>query len=280
MKKLISFAVLGLASLSLGGCAIQHGEDGAGDPGQGDQAFSANWNYSWGDTKQSSADIGTSVGRTCFLTGIGGNFRPGGTIWDPPGSWNPASGGVRINAQGHYEIFVNPNPGQSIIVQARCVNGATNRVFGTWTGGADTVLGATSTKRQCFLTSINNAAVNSTYTSNWAFTNTTDFVQVHHDRYRWYVGGAIANGWVSASAVCIDDFTAEGSYGVGLAPSAGSNTVPMTNVAGSTCGLTKVQGSLQAAFGDWNDELVIAASGAQFSLTSHNGKAGAATCMQ
>ena len=37
-------------------------------------AFSGNWNYSWGDSKSSSADIGTSVGRTCFLTGIGNNI--------------------------------------------------------------------------------------------------------------------------------------------------------------------------------------------------------------
>ncbi len=282
MKNLISIAVLCVSSLAVGGCAVQPGDESSA--GETENAFSANWNYSWGDTKPNTTDIGTSVGRTCFLTGVGGNFRPGGTIWDPPGAYHPAWGGVRINAQNRYEIYVSPSAGHSMIVQARCVNSAANRVTGQWNSvGADVKLGATTAHRQCFLTEIGNISVNSTNTSNWAFTNTSDFVRTYHDNVNWYVGGNLTSGgWALASAVCVDAPEHIGDYNGGLAPKPGTSTKPLSNVAGATCGLTKVQGSLEASFGDWNDEvsLTVPAGSSQFTLTAKNGKAGSATCMK
>src|SRR5262249_50475837 len=48
-----------------------------------EQAFPANWGYSWGVVNNSSIDIGTSIGRTCFLTGVTGDIQP--AVWPEAG---------------------------------------------------------------------------------------------------------------------------------------------------------------------------------------------------
>src|SRR3569833_2980678 len=91
-----------LACTLLGGCALDAGDDPSEDTIREPSAdvaapqlggiveapggelsnpttyFSGNWNYSWGDTQNSTAVIGTPTGRKSFITGIPGDLRPGG----------------------------------------------------------------------------------------------------------------------------------------------------------------------------------------------------------
>src|SRR5262249_11382388 len=146
----ISFpSKLGMVTIfagSLTGC-VGADEQVPGDEPVGEvtAAFSANWNYSWGSASNSSADIGTATNRTCFLTGITGEFEPDLS----PG--HPASAGVRVNSNtGNWEIFVSPQRG-ALAAYARCVNVASVEYSGSVTNGSSTIdvdLGpATPTRR-------------------------------------------------------------------------------------------------------------------------------------
>src|SRR5262245_45763508 len=91
-------SVIAILAASSAACIEPDGSETGDDPGDDslgvtEQAFTGNWYYSWGDTKTSSADIGTSVGRTCFLTGIGGHMRPIGAYLFSGGTY-PAMAGV------------------------------------------------------------------------------------------------------------------------------------------------------------------------------------------
>src|SRR3954470_4963894 len=157
-------SMIALFTTPLAACATME------EPGDDDehleateQAFTGNWSYSWGDTTTSSADIGTSVGRTCFLAGIGGHLRPIGAYLFG-GTQYPAMAGVRKKANGNYEIYVQPEAGHHLIAFARCVNTAANRVEVTWTStqqasGGDKIIGSSAGGRQCFLQDVKNFPV-------------------------------------------------------------------------------------------------------------------------
>jgi hypothetical protein len=293
IKKLSLIAIL---TTSIPACATM--EDPANDEadvGTTEQAFTGNWNYSWGDTTNSSVDIGTSVGRTCFLTGIGGHMRPIGAYLFSGGTF-PAMAGVRKKANGNYELYVQPEAGHHLIAFARCVNSAAGRIEVGWTSGqqaasGDKVIGAATGARQCFLQDIQNFAVDlrdssgAIYSYSWAFDD-----KPHPDEVRVVNDGSFWKFWVKpgahsypvnihANAVCIDASEFDGGW-TWKAGDPGTAQIDLTNVSGATCGITGVNGHFDAALGDWNDSVNISTSGSQFLLNMANGKRGYAACMK
>lgn len=261
----------------------------------GEESFSGNWNYSWGDTKTSSADIGTSVGRTCFLTGIGGHMRPLGAYLFSGGTY-PAMAGVRKKPSGNYELYVQPESGRHLIAFARCVNSAAGRIeVGSSTGeqsvSGDKVLGAVNGTRQCFLQDIKNFPValkdgsGATYSYSWAFDDVanSDEVRIINDgsflKLRLKPGAHSYPVNFHATAVCLD---ASESFGPYEAAAANGSTaqINLTSVSGATCGLLGVKGHIDATLGDWNDAVSISQVGSQFNLNLANGKRGYAACMK
>jgi hypothetical protein len=269
--------------------------DGNGEVGAVQEAFSANWNYSWGDTKASSADIGTSIGRTCFLTGIGGNFRPIGAYLFSGGTY-PAMAGVRKKANGNYEIFVQPENGEHLIAFARCVNSAAGRIELTWSTGeqawyGEKVIAPATGARNCFLQDIENFAVDLTdntgaiYSYSWAFDDkwNPDTVRVYNDGSYWKMsiqpGAHSYPVNIHASAVCLDANEFDGWW-TWKAGDPGSAQINLSNVPGTTCGINGVSGHFNAVLGDWNDSVNISTAGNQFLLNMENGKRGWASCMK
>jgi hypothetical protein len=291
VQTLSRLAILTILLTACGGEA-EPTEDGP-ELGSVQEAFTGNWNYSWGDTKMSSADIGTSVGRTCFLTGIGGHFRPIGA-YPYSGGTVPAMAGVRKNASGNYEIYVQPDPGKHLIAFARCVNTAAGRIEASSSTGeqsyaGDKVLGAADGSRVCFLQDVKNFAVahkdntGAIDSYSWAFDDKShpDQVQVVNDGTYWKLSIKPTSSSypvnIHASAVCVNSSWVS-SVLSGTAPDPGSKTVNLTSVSGATCGLTGINGHFDAAFGDWDDSVNISTVGSQFKLNLANGKRGWAAC--
>lgn len=258
-------------------------------------AFTGNWYYSWGDTKISSADIGSSTGRTCFLTGIGGHMRPIGAYLYSGGS-SPAMAGVRKNASGNYEIYVQPNSGKHLIAYARCVNSSAGRIEATWSTGqqatyGDKVIATAASNRQCFLQEVKNYAVplrdstGAIYSYSWAFDDkpNPDEVRLINDGSYWKLsikGGAHSYPVnIHASAVCLDINEYHGAW-TWKAADPGTAQINLTSVSGATCGLTGINGHFDAAYGDWNDAVYITTEGSQFKLNMENGKRGWAACVK
>jgi hypothetical protein len=298
VKPVVTSSLIAALTLALVGCGAPPDEGAVGADGQlgvTHEAFSGNWNYSWGDTKTSSADIGTSVGRTCFLTGIGGNFRPLGAYLYSGYSY-PAMAGVRKKTNGNYEIFVQPENGEHLIAWARCVNSAAGRIEVDWSTGeqsyyGDKVIGPVTANRECFLTQIENWAEElkdangNTYSFSWAFDDKAnpDAVRVYNDGSYWKMsiqpGAHSYPVNILASAVCLDASEQDGSW-TWKAADPGSAQINLTNVPGATCGLNGVRGHFDAALGDWNDAVDIGVNGNQFVLNMENGKRGWASCMK
>lgn len=261
--------------------------------GTTEQAFTGGWHYSWGDTKTSAVDIGTSVGRTCFLSGLGGHMRPIGAYLYSGGTY-PAMAGVRKKANGNYELYVQPDSGKHLIAFARCVNTDAGRVETGWTTGSqasqgDKILGAANGVRQCFLQDVKNFAVpikdanGDIYSYGWAFDDAA-----HPDEIRVLNDGSYWKMWVKpglhtypvnihATAVCIDTTQTLGEQTT-IAADPGTASVNLTNVSGANCGLTGIRGTLDAALGDWNDSVHISTVSTQFKLNVANGKRGYAQC--
>jgi hypothetical protein len=258
-------------------------------------AFSGNWSYSWGDVTSSSTDIGASIGRTCFLTGIGGHLRPIGAYLYSGGVY-PAQAGVRKKANGNYEMFVQPEAGKHLGVSVRCVDSAANRIEVSWSTGqqstfGDKVIAPHNGKRQCFLQSIKNFATalkdntGAIYSYSWAFDDKPhpDEVRVVNDGSYWKF--SIKSGAhsypvnIHATAVCFD---APAFHGIWFweVGDPGIANYPLTNVSGATCGLTGIKGHFDATFADWGDSVNIITVGNQFKLHLANGKAGSAICVK
>ncbi|RKH33390.1 hypothetical protein D7Y13_05880 [Corallococcus praedator] len=263
--------------------------------GQREDAFSGNWNYSWGDTQTSSVDIGTSVNRTCFLSGIGGHMRPVGAFLYSGGTY-PAMAGVRKNASGNYELFVQPAAGKHLIAFARCVNTSANRLEVDWSTGqqassGDKVIGPANGTRQCFLQQVKNLAVDIKDSSGditgygWAFDDQAnpDEARVFNDGSYWkLVAKPGTHSYpvnYHVTAVCLDATQDLGNWNW-MAGNPGTAQINLTNTAGATCGVTGVRGSFQATLGDWADAVSISTTGSQFHLDLANGKRGWAGCMQ
>lgn len=295
-KLVKTLSLSAMMTLPLSGCG-EGGEPAVEESGLQElqAAFTGNWNYSWGDTKISSADIGSSTGRTCFMTGLGGHLRPIGAYLYSGGT-SPAMAGVRKNASGNYEIYVQPSSGKHLITYARCVNSAAGRIEVSWSSGqqaasGDKVIAAATSNRQCFLQEVKNYAVplrdsnGAIYSYSWAFDDkpNPDEVRLINDGSYWKLSiksGAHAYPVnIHATAVCLDINEFHGAW-TWKAADPGSAQINLTSVSGATCGLTGINGHLDAAYGDWGDAAFISTEGSQFKLNLANGKRGWASCVK
>lgn len=264
-------------------------------------AFSGVWNYSWGDTVNSAVDIGTSVNRTCFLTGIGGNLKP----IAPPYSTYPmmAAAGVRKKANGNYEMYVSPTKKTPLIAHATCVNTSKNRSEFKWTSydqanSGDLPLGTDANNRFCFLQDVKNipspiADKLGTYAHGWAFDDAAhpDSVGFFWLNNNWKL--AIKTGIhnypvnVHVSGVCFNANEDHGLWNYWISESA-SASYPMSATPGVTCGLHSFSGHFNTETGDWSDgvsisykrRLLLTGAPSRFVMNLKNGKSAWASCMK
>jgi hypothetical protein len=245
------------------------------------------WNYSWGDTKASHTDIGSSAGRTCFLTGVTGNLRPRTDFYQAQPS-DVVMAGVRSTSSGRYEIFVQPHDGHALQVFVHCVNVAADiEELNSWEvlepqDLEPRVLAPATPGRQCFLTQIRN---NPHYANNafyWGFLTNAHNVRVFQrtdsdNITRWYIGGYQPQSFVGARATCFDvhEVVMSETWNAGAT---GSRKDALTNVSGATCGLTGFGGPFDAD--DLSDGAYITSEGSQFFLNTKNGKRGWVTCVR
>jgi hypothetical protein len=267
------------------------GEKGADETtSKTDQAFTANWAYAWGTTEVSSTEIGTATGRTCFLTGVTGNLRPDGNYPYGSGTYSPAGAGVRVNAQGNYEIYVAPGrSGSPVEAFARCANPASVTPEVSWQAGQGWVwLAGVKAGRTCALTSVTNVMqCDDNGVCYWGFAADSDAVQVTSDVYNWYLTGHAGdgslnyNGTMHATARCFDMNENDGSW-EWIVGDGGSLFEPLSNSPGATCSLTGLAGNFQN--NDYNDGVYITQPGGWFGSTFFmslkNGKTGYSTCMK
>ncbi|WP_163997580.1 hypothetical protein, partial [Pyxidicoccus caerfyrddinensis] len=168
---------------------------------QTEQGVVLGGSYWWGSTGWTQLDMGTSVGRTCFLTGV-------------QGSLTPSSSGLTSSVYayiyaGNWYLAINPNNGKALGEGVQCINTATNRTLdGVWfTGDPARLLGAVTAQRRCFLTRVEGTG---------GFKTNSYYARVWNDGLNWYLGGSLS-GEGGARARCVDVPTDQGSwlYGAG-----------------------------------------------------------------
>jgi len=276
ISKLGRYGVLAVVSMVswVSGCASDIGAQDAdiqGGVAETQQAFSANWDYLWASTGHTFANIGTSTNRTCFMSGLAGDLRPAGTTSQP-------GAGVRTNANGDYEIYVD-SAGGALSTYARCVNTATGRTPEvTWhTGDPAQWLGPVTSARRCFLTSV--ATSNATELSP-GFKSNSDNVRVFQDSTNWWLGGT-QSGNAFARARCVDVSADLGGW-LWVAGDPGARQDPLaSNPGGATCLLTGVGGHFTDS-SDFSDGAYVSysATASQFYMNTKNGHSGWANCVQ
>jgi hypothetical protein len=261
------------ATLWAAGCMSEpaEGTDRHGEEAEAQQAFTGNWNYSWGDTKYSFANIGTATNRTCFLSGLAGNITPAG-------STGQTGAGVHINANGDYEIYVDSDGGW-LNTFARCVNTSAGRTAEvTWnTFQAAQQLAPVAAGRRCFLTSVTTS--NAYPPDGPGFRSNSDYVRVWQDGSHWWVGG-VQTGMAWATARCINVSADYGGW-EWIAGDPGTRQDLLSgNPGGVTCLLTGVGGHFTR--NDWVDGAYVSYDAGinQFYMNTKNGHTGWANCVQ
>lgn len=234
---------LGVSCVLVSACVASEAEEDGVDLSETDQAFTGNWNYSWGDTKFSTADLGSAVGRTCFMSGVAGYL----TVNNFPEGDSQAGAGVYVDANNHYRIFVDPAFEATLQTWVRCVNvsGTTEQ---TWRAGQPKkLLGAVTANRRCFITKLTTGRDGSF--PHGAFNTTSDNVWVTNDGSNWYIDGNVF-GLVWVSARCIDVTQDLGQFW-GYSIPGNTSVWPLVQATnGATCGLTQVSGQLNSP-NDW-----------------------------
>jgi hypothetical protein len=252
------------AFVGLAGCVDVDGVDDSQADVDVGYDFATGWAYALkitGENGPGVLDLGTTTGRTCFLSGIAGADGGGGP-WQAAVVTNGAS----------YELHLSTTAPAK--VWARCVSGSGTPEV-TLPANAPpsgVILAPKQTGRRCFLTSLSDSVAGD-------FTHAADEISVVTDSFgdstNWRLVRA-ASGSI-ARARCVDG-TAD-VFGVGAtAPAHGSITVPIENVAGSTCGLQTVKGKLT---GDVDDGVWISRDDdGTFEANATNGKYLAAGCIR
>jgi hypothetical protein len=273
-------SILVLASLAMG-CSAEVGQPasvgGTGQEavGKTEEAFSGNWNYSWGVTNYSVIDIGTAVNRSCFLSGVSGALAYNSP---QPGDTTQLGTGVYIDANNEYHLYVQA-AGAPLQGFARCVNtsaGLTTEQ--TWrTGQSSVYLAPHSANRRCFLTNVVTSVAYPTE-GGFGFKQTSDYARVWDDGFNWYVGG-VQSGVAWASARCIDVNGDDGGW-LWQAGDPGTRKDNLAyNPGGVTCLLTGLGGHFTTS--DWSDGAFITYDSGvnQFYMNTKNGKRGWADCV-
>jgi hypothetical protein len=264
MTRTGTWAVI-ICMTSLLGCA-DTGGSGQSDVGETTQAFSANWSYSWADSKNTFINIGSSTNRTCFLSGLAGNLTP-------VGSNGQSGAGLQISPMGDYFMYLESGGGLLNVV-ARCMNTSVGRTAEVvWkTGDPSHLLGSVTASRRCFLTS-----VTTTNQGGPGFVSDSDNVRVWQDGSNWWLGGS-QSGVVWATARCIDVSADLGNW-LWVAGDPGSRQDPLaSDPGGVSCLLTGVGGHFND--NDATDGAYISEDSAQFHMNTKNGHSGWANCVQ
>jgi len=259
------------------GCIQEGGDDALEDveTGTAEQAFSALWTYSWGDTKPNSADLGPAGGRGCFMSGIAGRV----TVNAFPTGDSQAGAGVYIDGNNHYRIYVDPALPATLQTWVRCANGSSLTPELTWrTGQPAKILAPVTAKRRCFLTSITTGRDNEFPYG--GFKSTLDNVWIANDGTNWYVKGSV-DGLVWASARCMDVTEDLGEFWhySSFDTTPPRPLVPASN--GATCFLTQVTGQL-TAFNDWVQGPYVSYNAAYnyYDFNAKNGTGGRVRCVR
>jgi len=243
-----------------------------------EQEFGSNWNYSWGDTKYNTLDIGSAHNRACFLSGVAGYLTT--NTWPAGGS--QAGVGVVLDSSIpfnlRWKLYVDPAMPLPLQAWARCVSTTSGfTAEATWRSGQPPkFLAAKAPGRQCFLTQLTTGRDGQF--EHGGFRNTGDTAYVYEDADGWKIYGYQYGGLVWAHARCIDVTVDQGeTYHV--APLGQSDVTPLEAQAnGNNCFLTQVTGKLDV--GDWVQGPFIAYNAAYnfFDLHTKNGSGGRAGC--
>jgi hypothetical protein len=276
------YEMTAMLSMALGviGCVSSGPEVGAAEIEQAVMTYG----YSLGVTTTSSIPIGTSVDRTCFLSGVAGNLQP------PESDLGvPAPGAdLWIDDNNDYHLTVTTY-GRELNVFAQCVNTAAGRTAPVqWiTGGpGDPNNGAkwlASLKdhpyRRCFLTGIHSGY----RPEKSGFVSNDDYVQIitswdQQNGYQIYLGGVQSNV-ASATAQCIDVNVDYGSW-QWTAADPGARQDPLSNTAGISCPLTGIGGHFNQDA--WLDGAYTSLETGinQFYMNTTNGHTGWTTCVK
>jgi hypothetical protein len=222
--------------------------------------------YWWGTSNNgfSSATIGTSTNRTCFLSGIQGNLQP-----PSAGSWGGA--GTFMYA-GNWVIFVNHNFSKALSAGVQCINTAANRTaeVSWYQGSAAKLLGAVTAQRRCFLTQVEGAG---------GFKASSDYVRVWNDGLNWYLGGNLS-GQGGGRAMCVDLPENHGGW-LWIAGNPGGFTENLAyDPGGVACLLSGIGGPFNKS--DFSDGVSIDynAGTRYWEMTVTNGKRGWGNCVK
>ncbi len=241
--------------------------------------------WSWGTPGNSGADLdmGSTSGRTCFLTGVTGDLE---------GKWKGPSAGVWVfKSGGRWKLRTRAGVGTGVMGHAACIPTDFNQVSLVWPGNSENsnnkkvypLSGPRSGFTQCFLTSV-------TGTDGWKSPNSWAGLK----KENIWENGAMTPKWTlsgnllweqdntaggGASAVCVDIWQTLTNWS--WVPSSGSP--PVTGNLGSTtnrvCSIHRLKGNLAAAPGGWLDGLRMFISGGNWQVISQSGKAGWGECL-
>lgn len=233
------------------------------------QLLTGGWHYTWqqvGSDPPPVLDLGPTSDRTCFLTGVAGNLE--------------ASARVRISedVDGHWKLAVSSYAGLDLKGTVACLPTIAGRTEAVeWTSSEPRhVLGAFTSHRRCFLTSVSNGP-------GGYFENDEDHVRVWHDSKHWYIGGG---GNAAGVARCIDVDSDQGSW-LWIAGSGHRTDDLAADSGGVHCLLTGIGGRFISVMTPWDlpaleDGVLIGFEwkGQQWTMSTSRGKRGWATCFK
>ena len=240
---------IGLAIAGAGCLTDEDLVDDGADLGTTAQALSAITSHHLTGNAYDTKDLGTAIGRQCFLTGLKGNVTVG-TSGD-----SQAGAGVR-RVGTTWQLYVDPASAE-VQVDAMCVNttsvGSTPPV--SWsTGQPSQILAAKQRGRQCFLTQIRTGR-NATY-PHGGFQADSDEVEINLVGDYWRLGGT-TGGLVTATAQCFQASIDHGSATVWAAAGLPASVLALLDTDDdAACGFTAIRGHI-------DDQAVWAATGVE-----------------
>lgn len=224
----VSLRVLSLLVATLGaGCAADLSNDDAqpnGDEGvtlaTTSQALIAEPPYEIRTETPAHIMMAPVSTHTCYLTGVYGSMNYG-----------PVRIVTHAGSPSWWFEVIPPSYGRKIGGTAVCVKTVANRTAQVHSSGPDTLLGAATPKRQCFLTGVNADS----YVASYGASN--DQIRTFVRDGNWYLGGS---GETGATASCIDVGGFEGAWEYGSSAPLTQNL--MEDLPGLQCFMSAIGG--------------------------------------
>jgi hypothetical protein len=184
-------------------------------------------------------NIGTSIGRTCFLGGISG----------PIATHTSGSTGMGVFREGDYYVLRITNKVKHATVIAICISGASDRVEARWRmGDGPTIIPAGSPHRRCFLSNITTDAG---FNASPQYPDATPpyvAINKHPGNGTWQLRGdlEVADSHGGATAVCVDvpELVAT-TFVTSSEGETGTKTGLLVDDTTAACGLTHIGGTFQ-----------------------------------